>query len=637
MVRAKAAAIAEIAVRVATAAIVTVVRVVMVAAVDSAAAIAIAVRAVKVAAIVARVAMIAARVRRAKKATARTVTKAAIVPRDAKAVRAAATKAAATPNSAHTFAVLSKDGRIGRPFSFMRVAILCALLLSAVSAFAGVPGQYLVFEIDRNDAITLVAAEDVSFATMPSWSDDAAPADPNAFAIELVDIAGNTIHRTTKRVERKLRAEPGHIERESASFVVRVPRGGDRVRITSSRFPNAAQFSVRDVPSKFSALSKRAKVRSESATSPNRLDLLIVGDGYTAEQESRFHGDVEKMANEFFSIEPYKTYRSYMNVNSLFVPSEEEGADHPHCSDPSPDPKEGTFVDTAFDATFCTAEILRLLTVATWKVELAAAAVPDWDMLLVLVNDPLYGGAGGSISVVSRNDHATSVLQHEFGHTFSRLDDEYSSPLPGEPLLCGDTDDAPYRCGPNITDQTSRALIKWSPWIDPSTPLPTPPSFGGIGLFLGGNYSTVGQYRPKNECLMNLGKFFCEICSQEFVRRIYEGWGGVPVDGVSPIESVTPAPGGIRVTPGVPIEFHASLLRSTEDALQIEWLVNGAVVSSGAASFTHVPEGGTTSIELRVTDRTAMVHPQMANGLLTKSRTWTLHSGGLPRRRAAGH
>ena len=27
-----------------------------------------------------------------------------------------------------------------------------------------------------------------------------------------------------------------------------------------------------------------------------------------------------------------------------------------------------------------------------------------------------------------------------------------------------------YRCGPNVTDQTERASIKWSPWIDPATP-----------------------------------------------------------------------------------------------------------------------------------------------------------------------
>ena len=515
-------------------------------------------------------------------------------------------------------------------FSSMRIATFLAWFLCAATASASVPGQYLVFEVDRHDKITLVAVEDVSFATAPSWSNDAGA---DAFEIELLDSAGRTIHRTTRRVERAFRAEPGQVERERTSFVVRVPRGGDSVRV------NGAQFSVRGVPSKIATESIRPKVRGESTTSPNRLDLLIVGDGYTAAQESRFHSDVARMSDEFFSIEPYRTYRSYINVSSLFVPSAEEGADHPPCSDPSFDPKAGTFVDTAFDATFCTGQILRLLTVSTWKVELAASVVPDWDLIMVLVNDPLYGGAGGSISVVSRNEHATRVLQHEFGHTFSWLGDEYSAPLPGVPQLCRDDPGAPpyLRCPPNVTDQTERASIKWSPWIDPSTPLPTPPGFGGIGLFLGANYSYVGQYRPKNECLMNLGNFFCEICAQEFILRMYSGWGGVPANGVSPIESVTPAPGGIRVTPGVPIEFHASLLHTIEGAPDVQWLVDGAVVSEGTPSFTYMPTDATTKIELRVTDPTKRVHPLMSNGVLTKTRAWTLHTSGLPRRRAVGH
>jgi hypothetical protein len=524
----------------------------------------------------------------------------------------------------------------------LRFTLLIAVLWSAAAAFAAVPGHYLVFEIDGDDAITLLAAENVFFATTPGWNDaGAAPARADSFEIELVDDAGRTIYRTTKHVERALRAEPGELARERSSFVVRVPRGGNSVRVTSARLPHAAEFSVRAIPSRIATLSSRATVRSESTTArpENRLDLLIVGDGYTAEQASRFHGDVARMTDEFFSIEPYRTYRSYINVSSLFVPSAQEGADHPPCSDPSPDPREGTFVDTAFDATFCTGEILRLLTVSTWKVELAASVVPDWDMIMVLVNDPLYGGAGGPISVVSRNENATAVLQHEFGHSFTRLADEYSYPLPGGPQLCRDGADTPeyFRCAANVTDQTDRAKIKWAPWIAPSTPVPTPDAFGGVGLFLGANYSTVGQYRPKFECLMNLGKRFCEVCTQEFIRRIYRGWGGVPADGVSPIDAVTPAPGSIRVTPGVPIEFTASLLHTAEGAPAVEWLVNGEVVSAGNASFTYVPTAATTAIELRVTDRTKMVHPQMANGVLTKTRTWTLSTAGLPRRRAARH
>lgn len=90
------------------------------------------------------------------------------------------------------------------------------------------------------------------------------------------------------------------------------------------------------------------------------------------------------------------------------------------------------------------------------------------------------------------------------------------------------------------------------------------------------------------------------------------------------------------MTPGVPITFTASLLHTAEGPPAVQWLVNGEVVSE-SASFTHVPTAATTSIELRVTDPTRMVYPQMANGALTKTRAWTLHTTGLPRRRAASH
>jgi hypothetical protein len=152
----------------------------------------------------------------------------------------------------------------------MRISTFFALLLSAASAFASVPGQYLVFEIDRNDAITLVAAEEVMFAALPSSNDVTARRDADSFEIELVDAGGDTIYRTTRNVERAVRAEPGLIERESAAFVVRVPRGGESVRVRSARLPHAAQFSVRGVPSKFATLS-----RSSAMVTPQRRNRVF--------------------------------------------------------------------------------------------------------------------------------------------------------------------------------------------------------------------------------------------------------------------------------------------------------------------------------------------------------------------------
>ena len=140
----------------------------------------------------------------------------------------------------------------------------------------------------------------------------------------------------------------------------------------------------------------------------------------------------------------------------------------------------------------------RLLVVNTSKVLAAAAAMPDWDEIMVIVNDPTYGGSGGSLAVISTNGAAVQVAQHEYGHTFSRLADEYTTPFPGYPA-CSDMSGP--ACEPNVTDQTSRALIKWFPWIDAGTPIPTPNQTAYrrvVGLFQGARYLGTGMYRPKS-------------------------------------------------------------------------------------------------------------------------------------------
>ena len=119
------------------------------------------------------------------------------------------------------------------------------------------------------------------------------------------------------------------------------------------------------------------------------------------------------------------------------------------------DPLRGTFVDTAFDGAYCSTNTHRQVTVSRPKVLAAAAASPDWDEILMVVNDTTYGGSGGSFSVVSTNVNAVDVARHEFGHTFSRLADEYTSPYPGFPA-CSDLA-GPDACEANVTDQTSRA------------------------------------------------------------------------------------------------------------------------------------------------------------------------------------
>ena len=138
------------------------------------------------------------------------------------------------------------------------------------------------------------------------------------------------------------------------------------------------------------------------------------------------------------------------------------------------DPLTGQFVSTALDAAFCTAQVHRLLSANSTKVMAAASSYPNWDKIIVTVNDPVYGGAGGSFAVVSAESHAPLIAIHEVGHSFHGLADEYETPYPGFPA-CSDISGNAL-CEPNVTNQSNANLVKWRSWFTPGLPIPTPPA-----------------------------------------------------------------------------------------------------------------------------------------------------------------
>src|SRR5262245_60995287 len=69
----------------------------------------------------------------------------------------------------------------------------------------------------------------------------------------------------------------------------------------------------------------------DNGSSANRVDLLILGDGYAqADIDSgKYANDVETFVTAMFAQEPYLEYRNFYNVRRIDVVSAESGADHP--------------------------------------------------------------------------------------------------------------------------------------------------------------------------------------------------------------------------------------------------------------------------------------------------------------------
>jgi hypothetical protein len=293
----------------------------------------------------------------------------------------------------------------------------------------------------------------------------------------------------------------------------------------------------------------------------DKVDLLVIGEGYTAAEMPKFHRDVKRLLPALFAEEPFKSRRSDFNVRALDLPSAVSGVNRPNA---------GVFRRTPLSAEYNIFDSERyVLTLDNRALRDAASAAP-YEFIEILVNDRTYGGGG------IFNDQATAsvdsafspyVFVHEFGHHFAALADEYY------------TSDVAYQTGgaerpepwePNVTALHDPARLKWKDLVAPGTPLPTPwdkaefethtatiqqrrreirgrnapeaemdalfreeqawemkflssmKYSGRVGAFEGAAYEARGLYRPETDCIMftrdPVG--FCRVCRRAIERII---------------------------------------------------------------------------------------------------------------------
>jgi len=532
-----------------------------------------------------------------------------------------------------------------------RLIFVLAAVFSTVS-FAG-PGHYIVVTLDDSGkvqpvfyrAVNFSAERSVSTMQMKSTQHDA----------DHLFISGNNWDDIAE-VPRFIRGEFAadgvdgeiksyQVEQQERSFAVRIPaNAGNNIKIDYMGVHS--ELDVQKIAANASRLplaNMELKNTKAFTNSANRVDILVFGDGYKVSEQNTFNTDTENLRTSMFNYSPYKQYANMVNWTTSFTASGQSGADHPPyqancttsscCADTAAqsDPKAagaGTFVTTAYDGKFCTSQIHRLVTINSTKVYAAASSFPDWDQLIVLMNDSVYGGSGGSIAVTTTNVNARLIVIHEYGHTFHDLADEYDSPYPGFPA-CSDTTSP--ACEVNVTNQTTPSLIKWKSWIAPTTPIPTT-SGTAIGLFQGARYQTSGMYRPANTCGMRvLGAEFCSICAQAYVLKLYRGGWGTPSAGIDLIEpgsEVPSASGNVAYTVGNTLNFSATVLRPAPDTLSMQWYLDGiAQVGATNTSFNFqqlVASPATRTLELRVTDNSPLVKAEMAGTDMVHSRVWTI-------------
>jgi IgA peptidase M64/peptidase M64-like protein len=296
----------------------------------------------------------------------------------------------------------------------------------------------------------------------------------------------------------------------------------------------------------------------ENGPPADKVDLLLLGDGYTAAEMGKWHADAKRLAETLFAVSPFKERRSDFNVWALDTPAAESGVARP---------SDGVYRRSPLRAAYDAFGSERyVLTFDNKRLREAAAAAP-YDFIEIVVNDRKYGGGGihNLYATVSADNAFTPyVFVHEFGHHFAGLADEYY------------TSSVAYETGgdrvepwePNVTADPKAA--RWADLVTAGTPLPTPwskdefeaaqrevqarrrqiraekrpeaemealfreererttkllasgPHGRAVGAFEGALYEAKGYYRPQADCIMftrdEVG--FCAVCRRAIERVI---------------------------------------------------------------------------------------------------------------------
>ena len=300
-----------------------------------------------------------------------------------------------------------------------------------------------------------------------------------------------------------------------------------------------SRFVNRDKPSG----DFKAQAYLENGSPNQKVDLLILPEGYTQKEMRQFKKDVDTMMEAFFSEPPFDKNKDRFNVWYLTVPSEESGIDNP---------REGKFIKSAFGLSYNSLDVDRYVLTLENKIIRDIAANAPYDQIYFLINSAKYGGGGIYNLYSTCYSHSddpeqdwwpTYVFVHEFGHAFGGLADEYySSQVAYNEFHPKDVE--PWE--PNITALLDPSNVKWKNLMDEDTPVPTPwnkqqydaiprieaqkrysflrhqETWGKVGVYQGAGYSSEGLYRPFLDCRMfsKSMSHFCPVCQQAITRVI---------------------------------------------------------------------------------------------------------------------
>jgi hypothetical protein len=297
--------------------------------------------------------------------------------------------------------------------------------------------------------------------------------------------------------------------------------------------------------------TNKVDIISENGPADQKVDLVILGDGYMKDEMEKFRKDATRLAGYLMNAEPFKSHSTDFNIRAIETPSESSGVNKPH---------HGVFKRTPLTVHYSSFDSERYaLSYDNRTIRDVASEVP-YDLMVIMVNERTYGGGGIYnlyTTVSADNKFSEYIMIHEMGHHMAALADEYytssvSYEIPEVKVEPWET---------NITAMFDKTSIKWKDLIEPGTPLPTqwnkeefdkagyaiqkerdslrkamvPETVmedlftrqmneenayfskekykNNVGAFEGAGYLAKGLYRPQVDCIMYTRHLtFCKVC-----------------------------------------------------------------------------------------------------------------------------
>ena len=268
----------------------------------------------------------------------------------------------------------------------------------------------------------------------------------------------------------------------------------------------------------------------------SNYDIVIVAEGYTAEEQEKFFGDAARLTDFLFTHAPFNENEGRFNVRAVFAPSPQSGTSQPSEA-------EIGWRQTAAASHFDTFYSYRYLTTSSLRAVHDIIGMVPFEQIILLVNTTRYGGGGIYNNItLSTADHPFSpvVFVHEFGHSFAGLADEYAYGEEADPTYPDGTE--PWE--PNITTLVDFGS-KWQDMLPEGIAIPTELSSleknydlrriwdtlsdkqkeeinSKLGVYEGAGYRTSGVYRPVQDCRMRINEceHFCPVCKRAIRNMI---------------------------------------------------------------------------------------------------------------------